>query len=89
MQQYLGPIRDEQGYRALFGEHLKRRYENALGRSLDAHPRSWRPSVTLEGAKHLQDALSRRMGAIVWGMSFLVRSCQRWAYSKLDSLLLT
>ena len=70
MQQYLGPIRDEQGYRALFAEHLKRRHENALGRSLDTHRRTWRPSVTLEGANYLQHALGRGMGAILWGMSF-------------------
>ena len=70
MQRSWGSNVAHQHCRVLFATHLERRYENALGRLLDTRQRGWHPDITVEGAGHLNHALSRGKGAILWGMSF-------------------
>ena len=33
------------------------------------HPDAWKPHITLEGMEHVENALARGKGAILWGMS--------------------
>jgi RNA polymerase sigma-70 factor (ECF subfamily) len=56
--------------RALFEEHLKRKYEHLLGRARAAHGRGWQPDVELCGAEHLEHALAAGRGAVLWVTAF-------------------
>ena len=51
-------------------EHLRRRYEHLLGKIQDTHAQGWHPETRLSGADHLQAALARGNGVVLWGMSF-------------------
>jgi lauroyl/myristoyl acyltransferase/SAM-dependent methyltransferase len=66
MRRRLGPQLDEGESRALFVEHVKRKYEHLLGRARDTHRRGWHPEVELCGAEHLRRALAAGRGAVLW-----------------------
>ena len=62
----LGLRLGERESRALFAEHLKRKYEHLLGRARDTHRRGWHPEIELCGAEHLRHALEAGRGAVLW-----------------------
>jgi lauroyl/myristoyl acyltransferase len=37
---------------------------------LDTHKRGWHPEIELDGIEHVHNALARKKGVILWGMSF-------------------
>ncbi len=70
MRRRLGTSLGDHGPRALFAEHLKRKYEHLLGRARDTHRRGWHPEIELLGAEHLGGALAAGRGAILWVTAF-------------------
>ena len=70
MRRRLGTSLGDREPRALFVEHLKRKYEHLLGRACDTHRRGWDPEIELRGAEHLQRALAAGRGAVLWVTAF-------------------
>jgi lauroyl/myristoyl acyltransferase len=70
MLRRLGASLGDRDPRALFVEHLKRKYEHLLGRARDTHRRGWHPEIELLGAEHLRGALAAGRGAVLWVTAF-------------------
>lgn len=59
------PSRD---WQALAEAHARMRLEDFWGRLRDIGPLRWRPTIELEGAELVQQALQRGRGAVLWMM---------------------
>ena len=70
MRRRLGTPLAEAETRALYVEHLKRKYVHLLGRARDVHARGWQPEIELCGAEHLEQALAGGRGAVLWVTAF-------------------
>jgi lauroyl/myristoyl acyltransferase/SAM-dependent methyltransferase len=70
MRRRLGPELGPEEARTLFAEHVKRKLEHLLGRARDTHGSGWHPELELLGAEHLERALDRGHGAVLWTMAF-------------------
>ena len=70
MRRRLGASLGERDPRALFVEHLKRKYEHLLGRARDTHRRGWHPEIEIDGVEHLRRALAAGRGAVLWVTAF-------------------
>jgi lauroyl/myristoyl acyltransferase len=70
MRRRLAGALGEREARALFVEHLRRKYEHLLGRIRDTHARGWHPEIEVLGAEHVREALAAGRGAVLWVTAF-------------------
>lgn len=61
-----GPRASEFDPAAASRDYYRAKFEYAVGRVRGMHPRRWNPQIEVDGLEHLESALERGHGAILW-----------------------